>query len=564
MLINLKAVESRILFHLLVSMVLLFSFTASAQKTWVSPTSGNWADTNNWSGHIAPSSSSTVYITNANTKTITIDAATPSANLTVNTLKLWAPAGSTNTLFLNNAGTNNPLVCQVALALSNGADMRITNSELFANIINGSVDIDGSMTLDSGYIFFGDNTVTARVGRVTSGQLVINSGAVTAGAMTIGGLVNSSGVLQLNGGTLDIATLFSVARNYSTTGSVLMAGGQLTATNVTARVGESGAGQMTVSNGIVMFTDLNVGRYALSVGTLIAQDGALISAPGGISIARFNGSTGTVFVTGGLLTAADDTIYVGREGNGQMTISNGTVQAASLLVAGDLTNTASGLLTMAGGNLNLATNLSVGGVSYSTGQVTVVGGSITVTNPGGTAVVSVPNGSLTLNGGNLTADNLFLTNATGQFVFTGGTLNVMNATVSNGAAFVVGDGVSAATLHLNGGTLLVPNGLTISANATVNGCGTIVGPIINHGVLATNCGVVLTTPAIINENRLNSTNIILFTTVSGQSYTLEYKNTLTDAAWTPIPPSVPGTGSSMTLTDTTATVSTRFYRVFTQ
>jgi T5SS/PEP-CTERM-associated repeat protein len=553
----------RFLIPCLAGFILVSGFAASAQKIWTSPTSGNWADTNNWSGQIAPSSSSTVYITNANTKTVTIDATTPAANLTINTLKLWAPAGSTNTLFLNNVGTNNPLVCQVTLALSDGAAMRITNSALFANIINSSVDIDGSITLDSGSITFGDTTVTARVARVTSGQLVINSGAVTAGAMTVGGLVNSSGELRLYGGTLDIATLFSVARNSSTTGSVFMAGGQLTVTNGTSRVGESGVGQMTVSNGTASFADLNVGRDPSSAGTFILQNGGFVSLSGGISIARFSGSTGTVFVAGGLLAATNDAIYVGREGNGQMTISNGTVQAASLLVAGDSTNTARGLLTLAGGNLILTTNFFVGSFS-STGQVSVVGGSIAVTNPGASAVLSVPNGSLTLNGGNLTADNLFLTNATGQLVFTSGTLNVMNATVSNGAAFVVGNGIAAATLHLNGGTLSVPSGLTISANATVNGCGTIIGPIINHGVLATNCGGVLIKPTITSQAKANSTNIIRFTTVSGQTYTLEFKNALTNAVWTNILPSVSGIGSFMTLTDTTANVPTRFYRVLTQ
>lgn len=549
----------------LACLVLLSAFAASAAKIWTSPVSGSWADTNNWTGHTVPSSSSTVYITNANTKTITIDSNTPAASLTINTLKLGAPAGSTNTLFLNNAGTNNPLVCMLTLALSEGAALWITNSALFANVINTSLDIDGRMTLDSGSITFGDTTVTTRVGRVTSGQLVINSGAVTAGAMTVGGLVNSSGMVNLNGGTLDIATLFSVARKYSTTGSVFVTGGQLTATNGTARIGESGAGQMTVSNGVAAFNDLNVGRDSLSVGAFTVQSGAWVGLLGGCSIARFNGSTGTVFVAGGLLAVTNDTIFVGREGNGQMTVSNGTVQAANLWVAADLTNTAGGFFNMAGGNLSLTTNLLVGGAAYSAGQMQVTGGSVTVDNVGGSAVVSVPNGSLTLNGGTLTADTLLLTNATGQFLFPSGTLNLVNATVANGAPFVVGNGVAAATLHLNGGTLSFPGGLTISANATVNGCGTIIGPIINHGILATNCGsVIIIEPAIQSQARFNTTNTITCTTVSGQSYTLEYKNALTDPAWTIIPPAVPGNGSPLTLTDTTANVPARFYRIVTQ
>src|SRR5258706_3011120 len=114
-------------------------------------------------------------------------------------------------------------------------------------------------------------------------------------------------------------------------------------------------------------------------------------------MARFIGSTGAVLVTGGLLAATNNSINVGREGSGQMTISNGTVQAASLLVAADFTNTASGLFNITGGNLSLSSDLFVGGASLSTGQVSVTGGTITVTNPAGTAMVSIPNGGLTLN-----------------------------------------------------------------------------------------------------------------------------------------------------------------------
>lgn len=550
---------------LLACAILLSGITASAQKIWDSPTSGNWGTGTNWSGDTAPSSSSVVHITNANTKTITIDATTPATNLTITTLKLGAPPGATNTLLLSDAGTNNPLVCQVALALTDGAAMRITNSALFVDIINSGVDIDGSMTLDSGWITFGDTTVTARVGRATSGQLLINSGAVTTGALTVGGLTNSSGVMSLNGGTLNIARLFSVGRNASTTGSVFMAGGQLIATNDdAARVGDSGIGQMTVSNSVVTLTNLNVGRNPLSVGAFTLQNGAAVSLSGDLSVARFSGSTGTVFVTGGLLAATNGNIYVGREGSGQMTISNGTAQAASLLVAADFTNTAEGIFKMTGGNLNLSSNLIVGSASFSTGQVSVTGGTITATNPGGTAMVSVPNGGLTFNGGSLTADNLFLTNVTGQFVFNSGTLNSQNATVGNGSPFVVGDGVAAATLHMNGGTLSFTNGLIISSNATLNGCGTIIGAIINHGVIATNCGSVLVQPTITGVTKANTTNMITFTTVNGQNYTLEFKNTLSDATWTAILPSVTGSVSVMTLRDTTVTVPTRFYRVRTQ
>jgi hypothetical protein len=59
------------------------------------------------------------------------------------------------------------------------------------------------------------------------------------------------------------------------------------------------------------------------------------------------------------------------------------------------------------------------------------------------------------------------------------------------------------------------------------------------------------------------TNVaISVNTVAGLTYRLEYKNSLNDVSWTPIPPPVPGNGTSILLLDTnTPPVPTRFYRV---
>ncbi len=168
--------------------VLAFGITASAEKAWKSPDSGLWADGTNWSGNLPPDITSFIQITNANTKTVTIDAATPTATLTVQKLTMSALPGETNTLLLIDAGTNNPLVLQTGLQLNDGASIRITNSALAVEIPFFHADLDGSLTLDSGWLTFSDNTSTARVGRATSGRLIINGGTVQAGTMTVGGL----------------------------------------------------------------------------------------------------------------------------------------------------------------------------------------------------------------------------------------------------------------------------------------------------------------------------------------------------------------------------------------
>jgi len=62
-------------------------------------------------------------------------------------------------------------------------------------------------------------------------------------------------------------------------------------------------------------------------------------------------------------------------------------------------------------------------------------------------------------------------------------------------------------------------------------------------------------------SRAGATATISFTTTVGQSYTLEYKNSLLDPSWTQIGSTVSGTGDVITVTEPIFDNSTRFYRV---
>ena len=140
-----------------------------AEKIWTNNASGLWSDGLNWSGHTPPDITSFIEITNDNTKTITVDVSATAASLTVQKLTLGAPPGATNTLLLSEVGTNNPLTFQTGLEMVDGADLRITNSAVVMQLTNDHVNIDGNLTLDGGFIFFGYSTLIARVGRVTCG-----------------------------------------------------------------------------------------------------------------------------------------------------------------------------------------------------------------------------------------------------------------------------------------------------------------------------------------------------------------------------------------------------------
>lgn len=536
--------------------------SAQAEKIWMSTGSGRWQDGTNWSGHTAPDISSFIRITNDFSKTITVDGSTPATNLTVQLLGLSAPPGATNTLLLSSLGVTNPLVFQTGLELLDGAMLRITNSALQTLLTNDHVNMDGAVILDSGLIDFGDTTVTARVGRVTSGTFTINAGTVFAGAMTVGGLTNSSGFLNVNGGVLNVAALLSVGKNPGTTGEVAILGGLVNVLSNDTRVGDAGFGNMTVSNASCVFNDLQIGHE--SVGTLQVQPGASIQVAQDAVMGRFAGSSGTALISGGQLLCDSHKVFVGRGGDGQLVISSGLLTAGALLVAADTTNSigGSGNMTVSGGSILLSSNLVVGSASYSTGQVSVVGGEVVVTNAGMGGVVHAGSGNILLGGGSLITDWLVATNSSGQIIFHGGTLETKNTTVANGSPFVVGDGTSTAVLVLRGGTHSFANGLIISSNAMLTGCGTIMGTVINYGTISTNCGGgSVPLPVAMSMRSDGAAGAISFLSSTGCVYTLQYKNLLSDPAWTDLPPSTNGTGSTIVLREPNPARPSRFYRL---
>src|SRR5580658_4377422 len=135
---------------------LLLAMSPGAQgqqvNSWIDGSS-KWQTATNWSLGVAPSlSDSADYITNANTKTVTIDAtttSTPSA-LIISNLTVSAPLGSTNTLSLTNAGTATPLRVLNSLTISNGGALSVGNSSLVA----GSVTNAGLIQANAGTVTF--------------------------------------------------------------------------------------------------------------------------------------------------------------------------------------------------------------------------------------------------------------------------------------------------------------------------------------------------------------------------------------------------------------------------
>jgi T5SS/PEP-CTERM-associated repeat protein len=676
-------------FCVVVAVLTVFAGSLHAvPNNWVSPTNGFWRITNNWSLAQAPNGTSGLdptMITNAGTKTVTIDSATLAANLAVRTLNVSAPVGSTNTLALVNVSAAALTPSKPFLVGSRGA-LLITNSAVNAtdtfDISNAVVVLDsgsltcaancdlqsGSLIVNTGSLTVGALTTGIRMGRfsganctfnlnggtvttprcvlgnvagstatlniaggnllctsgadpfnvgqlqvttcnvnVTSGSLIATNGfsgladratatfnqtggTVMFGDLTIGGL--GFGTYNLSGGSFTVTpftniNLFIIGNlenaDFNQTGGVAsircethiadtagvvgnlnITGGQYVATNDLTAIGRYGLGTMNVSNATVLLTNTSVGRHPGGQGILNVRNGANVQVIADFSIGRLTGSSGQMFVeAGGAFSVANDDLWIGRGGAGELTISGGLVTAQRLQVGandGDTNNLPTGTFTQSGGTAQFDKGWFIGTAGLSAGTATMSGGVVASTNSAGTNQINIANGSLTMNGGTVIADKLVATNTTGQFTFNNGLLRAKSITIANGTAFVVGDGVNPATLELQGGVYTFADGLVISPNATVTGCGTIIGALTNNGTYLNPCAG--PPPATISSvSRVGSAASVAFVSTSGVNYTLEFKNALTDPTWTPILPAQPGTGGTMTLSDSTATNRTRFYRV---
>ena len=163
---------------------------------------------------------------------------------------------------------------------------------------------------------------------------------------------------------------------------------------------------------------------------------------------------------------------------------------------GDLTinNGPETLLDIFPGAVITATNVIIGldSSAVTSGLTIDDSGSLYVTNALATGVLDVRNGTLTFLKGYyvmVAVDNLLLTNGTlSTIIFSSGTLQVGNTVVSNGQPFVVGDGTDTANYILQGGTHSFNNGLVISNNSLLSGCGTVNGAVTNYGTIYLNNG----------------------------------------------------------------------------
>jgi uncharacterized repeat protein (TIGR01451 family) len=253
-------------------------------------------------------------------------------------------------------------------------------------------------------------------------------------------------------------------------------------------------------------------------------------------------------------------------------------------------------LTYAVSITNLGSS-SAGGVLFTDilpGNVTFVSASPGCTNTGGTIVCAIG----TLPGGGSTNVTITVSTTAGGLITNAVSVSCANPdsnSTNNSASLVTGvDALPVITVQPVSRTVLVGTNVSFDVTATgvpppdyqwlLNGTNlpgetagvltlTNVQPAqagdytvtVTNAVGVTNSTaarlIVLVPPAISSIN-LSGTNILIsLPSVSGLHYTLEYKTTLDDPDWLPLPPAVLGTGGVIILTDDTGPFATRFYRV---
>jgi hypothetical protein len=250
---------------------LSFSFPVFADpviNAWISPTSGNWEDSQNWSLGIPPGSGQTIMLTNQGWKAVAIGpntAANFPGTLDVSSVILGGYTDSFNLLLLNYAGFEIPLQ---AGSVNVGTNSGIT---ALASVLTISTNSSGPGDLSIFSAFNqGEQAIvnahTINLGDITNasagaGTYNQTNGTINADEVS---LANSSTFNQFDGAD-DIGILWMGAANSpSNYGRYNMGDGYLTAASIVLYRGTFNQTGGSVAVGL----GLGDGTYALSGGIL--------------------------------------------------------------------------------------------------------------------------------------------------------------------------------------------------------------------------------------------------------------------------------------------------------
>lgn len=293
----------------------------------------------------------------------------------------------------------------------------------------------------------GDSTNTWIIDLAGPDRAILGATTVTGldRNLTIGGSPNSTGAMEINGGTLEINRNLRVGQEDGSTASVNMTGGTL-------NIGRSAyIGQGSDTGGAV-------GTFDLSAGIVTVNTSNRTASQEDFGVAHQQNATGILNISGSgafNLNIGDAKIANGSNANATINISD----------SGSLTIGRNARVAY-GDNSTATVNISGGALNASTGFIGL--------GQGAGAEVTVD-----MSGGEINTDRMGFANnatATATLNMTGGTINLLRTTgtashagglrmQSAGAALNIGGDavINAQKLYINDGGLI-----TLSGNALIN------------------------------------------------------------------------------------------------
>jgi hypothetical protein len=261
-------------------------------------------------------------------------------------------------------------------------------------------------------------------------------------------------------------------------------------------------GTLTVAGGGALFTaGCTIGLDSAAV-ALVTGSGSVWKNIGSLACE----SHSKLIVSNGAAVYSDDGIVEGQAYGQAVVTGSGSVWN----MAGTLRVDRGSFLSIGDGAVVVASSVGGGYMSIGVGN-----SALYVTN--GAGVIGLEGyfgGGITVNQGTVTANQLIVernsqSGSISYFTFNSGLLTTSGTFVTNTQSFAVGDGAGAATFHVAGGFHSFADGLQVSNNGSLTGCGTIDGSVTvaTGAIVVADCGGSLTfTGIVINNGTLRAIN----------------------------------------------------------
>ena len=380
---------------------------------------------------------------------------TISASITINSGRLTSGAGVTHTLGTLSIGANTLSVAQGPNVTGTAGLTFGAATQTGAVVYNlGSGTLLTLASLDNGgfsstYQGAGKTTVTGPA--IGSGTVIMNG----AGTVSLNGVNTCSGGMTVSSGTLHLG---SAAGTSTSSGAVSVSGGGVLDLGTSAASLGSGAGDVTLNNGILQTEDVT--SYALLPGTR----NLILGASGGT--VNMNGAAGQLLVFGNTISGSSATLTVINPGELRLYAQHNTFN--KLVVLGSV------ISSVDRGTISLGTR-TFPGYNDTLGAVPVSFTADAITLSNATYNVNVanvaldPNQGITLKigggGTNMLSSASGITNCIPSVISGSGPLSIIGGYVIFGGA-----NTFSGNTRIIGGTLFCTNGYALqSTTVDLNG-----------------------------------------------------------------------------------------------